>query len=108
MFFQASGFFALLFVVSVTSTLLTLRFVKRHEVPRLTMQLGLLPTGLVSLAIVVFFEFELEWVFMLSGVAGTAAGLVGLGALLWATRLNGLQPRVTPIDLSPKPSRSDF
>lgn len=106
--FQSFGLMSLLWVVSVVSVLFMMRFVKRHEVPRLTLQLSMLAPGLISLAAALLLDLETRWWFLVVGVGGMAVGLVGLGALLWATRLTGLQPRSTPLDVSPTRSGGDL
>lgn len=107
MFFQTVGFVVLLFVVTASSGLITLRFVKRHEVPRFTMYLGALVPGLVTLGACLVFELEMEWFFLATGAVNVLLGVASAGVLLYATRLTGLQPRVTPIDLSSKSSDFD-
>lgn len=89
------------------SSMLTARFVRRYELPRLTMGLAWLAPGLGMLTAGLLLDLWLRWFLVLAGALGTVTGLVGVGALLWSTRLTGLQPRVTPIDLSSNSSHFD-
>jgi len=99
--------FFVYFVVSSISHVVVTRTVQRYEVPRLTLQLTMLAPGLFALGSAFFFEFGLKPLVLLTGGALTFMGVIGLAALLWSTRLSGLQPRVTPIDLSSESRDTD-
>ena len=60
---------------------------------------GLFLDGQLDVLLVMFLQS--------AGAIGTVMGFIGLATLLWSTRLTGLQPRVTPIDLSSDSSHFD-